>query len=249
MNILRFVLNLLFPPRCVFCDRIMEPNTEICICGECTPRPKLCADSLCCVKCGKPIVTAGESGQCYSCMNTTGKYFDRIASVFVYGGLVKESIHRYKIEGIKSYSYAYASCMQAKLYEEYGNIVFDLMCGTPSHGDKAFISGFDHTDELCRRLSPLIDVRYESGLLFKTRETLKQSMLSFEERKTNLTDSIAVNADFDIKGSTVLLVDDICTTKATIIECSRALKAAGAKRVYALTLATSVKKSDFRKYT
>lgn len=250
MKLLDFALNILFPPRCVFCDRVMEPNTEIRYCGVCEPRPKLCGDLLCCKKCGKPIVSHGDKKQCYYCMNTRSKYFDRIVSVFVYGGLVKESIHRYKIEGVKCCAPTYATCMSARFYEEYDGTEFDFMCSAPSHSKKSERIGFNHTEELCAKLAPILNIPYKPRLLYKTRKTEKQSMLSPQERRTNLVNSVAVKPDIDIKGNTVLLVDDVCTTRATITECSRALKAAGAKRVFALTLATSVKsvrKSNMRR--
>lgn len=228
----------------MFCDRTMEPNAEVCICGSCPEHVTLCSASPCCEKCGKPLISYGDKKLCYFCLNTKSKHFDKIVSVFTYDNLVQESIRRYKINGIASYAPTYAVCMQGRFFEEYGDTDFDFMCGTPSHTDKLKKGGFDQTDELCRRLSPLIGVPYRSRLLYKTRETEKQSTLGVAARRTNLTDSIAVAEGENVEGATALLIDDVCTTRSTIIECSRALKAAGAKRVFALTLATTEKKAE-----
>ena len=127
----------------MFCDRTMEPNAEVCICGSCPERVTLCSASPCCEKCGKPLISYGDKKLCYFCLNTKSKHFDKIVSVFTYDNLVQESIRRYKINGIASYAPTYAVCMQGRFFEEYGDTDFDFMCGTPSHTDKLKKGGFD----------------------------------------------------------------------------------------------------------
>ncbi len=78
----------------------------------------------------------------------------------------------------------------------------------------------------------------------KTKKTLPQKELNFSQRAENLRGSVSCGAD--VSGMTVLLIDDVLTTGATADECTRALKAAGAKAVYVATLATTVKKYSER---
>ncbi len=235
---LKILKRLIYPPNCVFCRRILEINSAINTCGKCSQWIQFIEDMVCCKKCGKPIVGYNEKQLCYFCLNTNKRYFDRIISVFTYDGLVRESIIRFKAHGYREYVETYTDCMMARFYEEYPDIKFDIMCGAPSHDTKNRKKAFDPVDLLCKRLSDKIDIKYEGNVFDSIRNTEKQSALGLAARQLNMKDSLAVMDGADVSGKNVLLIDDVCTTRATIIECSRALKSAGAKKVYALTIAT-----------
>ncbi len=237
-NIFKFLKRIIFPPCCVFCDRIIEINSKINACGKCSDMIEFTSDKVCCKKCGKPIVGYNEKQLCYFCTNTSAMYFNRIVSVFTYDGLVRNSVIRYKGSGYREYTDTYADCMTVKFYDEYNDIPFDFICGVPSHDNKYNKKDFDQVDLLCRALCKRLSLKYETNIFKFVRKTGKQSTLGYDERQKNMKDSIAVSHCVDVSGKTVLLIDDICTTRATIIECSRALKSAGAKKVFALTLAT-----------
>lgn len=231
--------NLIFPPRCVFCERIMELNTVRRVCGRCSKTIVFCSSGLCCVKCGKPIVSFGKEQLCYFCIAKKPKYFDRIASVFEYSGHVREAILRYKEMGRASYAREFGECMAGRFFEELDGLEIDFICAVPSHADKKVKFGFDQVELLCRELAALTDIPYLPGVLVKKRKTRKQHSLSFEERQKNIADSMETKAPEDVVGKSILVVDDVCTTRATLSECSRALKNSGARRVYGLTLATT----------
>ncbi len=125
--------------------------------------------------------------------------------------------------------------MAARFYEEYSGIAFDFICGAPPHDKK---KDFDQVDILCKKLSAIIGVPYKRRLFFQNRKTLKQSTLGYKERQKNLKDSLCIKNRAVTEGKIVLLVDDICTTRSTLNECARALKASGVKAVYAITVAT-----------
>ncbi len=241
VDILNFIKNIFFPPKCVFCDRLMEPNVLSRVCGECSGEIDLCATHTCCVKCGKPIVSFGERQKCYFCMNKRVQYFNRIASAFVYDGIVRESILRYKFHSVQGYAKTYAECMAAVYFDEFDGLGVDFICAAPSHSNKKVEYGFDQVEMLCKLLSDITKVDFKRGVLRKTRKTKRQSTLGFAERAENLMESIAVTKRHNVQGKTILLVDDICTTRATITECAKVLKHAGAKKVFALTLATTLK--------
>ncbi len=244
INIFKIIKNFFFPPQCIFCDRFLEINAESCICDACKTVVKRCADKICCEKCGKPIVSHGKKVRCFHCIENKTQYFDRIVSVFEYNGVVQQSVQRYKGRKIQSYAVTYAECMAERLEQEYRDIKFDLICAVPSSSDKKVTQGFDNVELICKYLSAKTGIPLQKEALRKIRRTDKQTRLNYQERAENIKNSVAVKKSAAIYDKTVLLVDDVCTTRATLTECSRALKKAGAKQVFCLTLATAIKKID-----
>ena len=234
-EIIQFVVNLIFPPRCIFCHKFLEPNCKSRVCGECFNHIDFCADSVCCVKCGKPIVSYDRKQQCYFCSNEKTKWFNRIVSVFTYEGAAKEAILRFKSKGLNGYAEAFSDCMMVSINDEYKDIVFDCIVGAPPHNTK---KGFDQTDLLCKKLSHKLNIPYKKNALYHIRPVKKQINLGFNERRINMLYSLALRKNIDVADKSVLLVDDICTTRSTLMDCSRCLKKGYAKSVYAITVAT-----------
>lgn len=214
------------------------------MCDACKTAVKRCADKICCEKCGKPIVSHGKRVRCYHCIENSTQYFNRIVSVFEYDGQVKQSVQRFKGRKIQSYAKTYAECMAERLEQEYKDIKFDLMCAVPSSSNKKLTQGFDNVELICKYLSSQTGIPMQKNALKKIRRTDKQTRLNYYERAENIKNSMSVNEADAVRDKIVLLVDDVCTTRATLTECSRALKKAGAKKVFCLTFATAIKKYD-----
>ena len=77
-------------------------------------------------------------------------------------------------------------------------------------------------------------------ILFRSRETPPQTQLPEEERRKNVRHAFSLNPERSVKGKTLVLVDDVYTSGATVNECSRTLIRAGARGVYVFTLARTV---------
>ncbi len=238
-NFLKFIKNFFFTPKCVFCDFTLEINCFEPVCSKCLAKTNPCRAQLRCEKCGKSIASHGKRALCYFCLSKTPKFFNKIHSVFEYSGIVQDSILRYKSVNIESYSRTYAKLLYSEFLREYKDIPFDFICGAPSHTNKKLTQGFDNVEIICKRLSKLTKIPFLKGGIKKIRKTAKQTSLGYKERLANLRNSMVAKDPWAVKGKTILLIDDVCTTRATVIECSRALKFAGAKAVYALTLATT----------
>lgn len=112
----------------------------------------------------------------------------------------------------------------------------ELITYVPLTDRKLRERGFNQAKLLARYLAQEVDLPLVEALM-KTRETQPQAELGRKERRTNLKDSFAPVRT--IHRDEVLLIDDVFTTGATATECSKALKHAGAKRVYVVTLARS----------
>ena len=243
MNLFKFLINYFFPVQCIFCDKTMEINAVKAVCPECEAEIVQSKKKLCCVKCGKPVVSYGKRKICYFCYDNKTKYFDRIVSAFEYGGNIKESVLRYKGKGYQSYAPLYAEYMAETVRKHYGDLKFDIMCGAPSHKDKKREKGFDNVELIGEFMQKKLKIPFVCDGIKKIRMTPRQTGLKYRERQENLKNSMTAD-EAVVGGKNVLLIDDVCTTRATIIECSRALKAAGAKRVYAVTFATTARKIE-----
>ena len=233
-KIIDFVLKIIYPPKCIFCTTILEPNCNLQICGKCSCEIKFCCDVVCCEKCGKPIVSFGEKKLCYYCLNNKNA-FNKAVSVFVYEDAVKKSLIKFKEKGLKAHRDIYVNCMTAQFFDKYSDIKFDFLCGVPAHNKS---KDFDQVDLLCKSLSKKIGIPYKKNTFRHTRKTAKQSTLGYKDRQKNMANSLKTTKRTDAYSKVILLIDDICTTRSTLNECARALKESGAKKVYALTVAT-----------
>jgi len=116
----------------------------------------------------------------------------------------------------------------------------DVIVPVPLHPKRLRWRGFNQSVLLARQVSAVFHVPVDPFLLKRNIETPPQTQLSEEERRRNVRGAFVVNAEKSVEDRSVLLLDDVYTSGATVNECSRCLKRAGAKEVYVLTLARAV---------
>ena len=211
------LLDLLFPPRCVFCSRLLHRGEE----GIC-PR---CQQEL-------PWALGAEAEQ-------TGEFFSLCASPLWYQDQVRASFHRYKFKGVRGYSRTYgrlvAQCVQDHLAGRY-----DLITWVPLSRARLRQRGYDQAMLLASAAAlELDDVAAET--LCKVRDTEAQSGLGKNDasRRANVLSAYQVTDPALVEGRRVLLIDDIVTTGSTLSECARVLRTAGATDVVCAALARS----------
>ena len=211
------LLDLLFPPRCVFCCRLLHRGEE----GIC-PR---CQQEL-------PWALGAEAEQ-------TGEFFSLCASPLWYQDQVRASFHRYKFKGVRGYSRTYgrlvAQCVQDHLAGRY-----DLITWVPLSRARLRQRGYDQAMLLASAAAlALDDVAAET--LCKVRDTEAQSGLGKNDasRRANVLSAYQVTDPALVEGRRVLLIDDIVTTGSTLSECARVLRTAGATDVVCAALARS----------
>jgi ComF family protein len=107
----------------------------------------------------------------------------------------------------------------------------------PLHPRRLRWRGFNQSVLLGREISRRYNIALDRFALRRITATPPQSQLTVDERRRNVRDAFAVHPERPVKNKTILLVDDVYTSGATVNECSRALQRAGAKEVYVLTLA------------
>ena len=241
-KVVNYILNFIFPPKCIFCGKLLEINTDRHFCNDCRNGIPYLKNMICCNRCGKPLVSFGDKVLCYNCINETHFYYKQIASVFEYENEPRESILRYKTNPKPLYAKIYAELMFERYLEVYSGEKIDFIVNVPSDKKRIAKKGADHAGLICEEFSKISGIPYYKDCLKKIRKTKKQSTLSYTERQTNLNNSIRVSNPDRVEGKTVLILDDVCTTCASIKECSRELKFCNCKKILALTLCTTPKK-------
>lgn len=108
----------------------------------------------------------------------------------------------------------------------------------PRSGAAKRQNGYDHTSELCRSISKITALPF-SFALKRSRGGRMQKKLSGEERRRNIRNRFFVSRETDLAGKTVLLLDDVTTSGATLLECRRVALSAGAARVVPCVIAVS----------
>ena len=121
--------------------------------------------------------------------------------------------------------------------EEYCWSDYDLIIPVPLHPRKARERGFNQSGVLSAGLSRRTGISLSKRALVRTRYTKTQTRLSRKDRQENVEGAFRLSAGADLNGKSVILVDDVYTTGATVNECAKVLIAAGVVKVDVLTLA------------
>lgn len=165
-------------------------------------------------------------------------YIHRAYYTLVYNRYMREVIADYKFNG-KSYLYKPLALLMLKTIEEKALIdEIDIIMYIPAHRRKEAKRGYNQAELLASYIGKLLDKEVSHSLI-KTRYTRDQGKLSRLERMNNLKDSFKIRAREEIRGKTILLVDDIITTGTTIEEVGKILIKNEARKVYGLALTSS----------
>ena len=228
-RILSKITDLFFPRRCTICDRVIASQEGICDTCRKKAHP-LNGDT--CMKCGKKI--RGNNAYCYDCMRREHS-FERNFSVFEYP-VIRESLYRFKYRGRAEYAAYYAR----KAYELHGKRIMELhadaIVPVPLHKSRLRMRGYNQAKELAKELSSFIGVEVCDDLIKRVKSTKALKTLDVCERQNNLKKAFLIMQN-DVKLKTIIVVDDIYTTGATLDAVTEVCKAAGIEHVYSLTVA------------
>ncbi len=235
-NIGKLILNLIYPPRCIFCGKRLSPKTKLFVCDHCSNNLPYCKVYKRCKVCGNPIPDEHEfCRRCY----LTRSYVTASTSPFVYVDNVRNAIIAMKrpenIGNARVLSFYIAGMVKS----DFSQVAFDAVVSVPPRR-KRRKDNYDQAGELGKEVAKRLSLPYISNALSQTREIKKQSSLNFDARIKNVKDAFKVKKPDKVKGKIILLIDDIRTTGATLNECGKALKEAGAYRVYSATSGTTV---------
>jgi len=212
MSFLSSLLDLFFPPKCVFCGKVLG------------------AAHTWCARCGTELPFTRDGGK------RDGDVYDFCIAPLYYEGAVRKSILRYKFRGASSYAGVYGKILAGSISDNL-SAEYDVISWVPLSNKRRHSRGYDQSMLLALATAlELGEVAVET--LTKPHDVTAQSELTGkEERRANISGAYeAVDPEL-IAGKRVLLIDDIVTTGSTLDECARVLLASGAQRVICAALA------------
>lgn len=189
-------------------------------------------DGAICSHCGRKLETTAPV--CGTCKNRLTD-LDAGRSVFLYEGTAAELIKRFKYANERYLARVFAVYL-AKLYEESG-FVADAAVSVPMLEEDEKKRGYNQTVLLAEAFSAMTGLPALSPLV-KKKTTEHQSQLSGRDRLKNLESAFKVSGKDSVEGRSLIIVDDVTTTGATLQAVAKELKRNGAARVYALTAAS-----------
>lgn len=206
MKIFDLLSHLLFPEKCILCNRILK-GEESDLCHDCRINEPQC-----------PI------------LSDKYPFIDRWTALWYYEDTVRGSLLRYKFHGKRHYAQAYGRLLAMKLVREE-RVDFDILTWVPVGDKRRRKRGFDQVELLAEGLGIALGYTPQK-LLKKIRNNPPQSgIVGAAQRRANVLGAYQVLRPELVAGRRILLLDDIITTGATAGECARVLLTAGATEV------------------
>ena len=207
-------LNLCYPNVCGVCEKI---NNNY-ICNKCNMKIK---------QYKKSNIDNIDSN----------KRFNTHAYIFIYDGIIRKKIIKYKFLNAPYLYYFFSSVIldDLKLIEYIKQ--FDIIIPVPIHKKRRKKRGYNQSELIAKELSKKLNIQLHMNVLYKYINNLPQSSLNQEERKHNIKDAYILKNKELIKNKNILIFDDIYTTGNTVNECSKLLKNAQVNNIGVLTIA------------
>lgn len=205
------LLDLLFPKFCCGCGKM-----DTYLCGKCFNEIDLI---------NMPLQLEFEQ-----------QYISNIQAVAYYEHVMRAAIHAFKYEYVQGLGQALAHY----IYYTTQLPKADVITAVPIHKDREAERGFNQAALLAEQLSQLTNSTYCNTLMRTQFTTSQASITDRQQRLKNIKNHFCIAnavATEQVKDRTVLIIDDVCTTGATLNECARVLLETGAKSVEGLVLA------------
>ena len=240
VNILQSCFDFIWPRTCEICGGPVEqPGRHVCT--ACLEHIPFVQQVGCCSICGRAVDGLDCDFLCEECAApATRPVFDRVGSLMRFEGAARRLILDYKFNRHLWLTNDLVAWLYAALIVRFQVAAIDLVLPMPSTLFHRMDRGYNQCEYLAKPLAKLIGRPYSASILRRKGHPKRQSHLTAEERRKNAIDTFCVRHPERVEGFTVLVIDDVLTTGSTLSECARALKAAGAKRVWCLTLAHSI---------
>jgi ComF family protein len=228
------VVDLLFPPHCVACDHL-----GAWLCAHCLDEIEAIHPPICC-HCGLPVDGPGTQDLvapiCERCQEAPPQ-LERLMAFAFHSGPLREAIHQFKYNDLRALAAPLGKLMAdgwSTLSADIHDV--DVVVPVPLHATRQRQRGYNQAALLARELGARLHWPVVENVLIRTKATLPQVELNSEERQANVRDAFQC-LDSRLSSKRVLLIDDVCTTGATLTAACAALRDGGAALAWAYTLA------------
>ena len=194
----------------------------------------------CCRRCGRDAVGLDGEFLCTGCRETR-PHFDRVASAVFFEAEARDLVNAFKFHYDAWLRDDFVDWMEGVLRARFRVEEIDIVVPVPSTVAHRWDRGYSPCVELARPLARRIGRPFGRFVMCRRGRPARQRGLDEAARRENVVDTFAELRPSAVRGRTVLVVDDIMTTGATLSECAAELKRAGASRVWCVTLARTAK--------
>jgi competence protein ComFC len=228
--------HLLWPAVCVNCGTTIIDSSDT-LCRNCWTELLNCTTDSYCRRCGRDAAAAAiVNERCPACVEEDF-HFDAIARCARYDGTVKSMILAFKNSHCEL-APMLAGIARTSLDSSSFCDNIDYLVPVPLHWARRLKRGYNQAALVAKKLC-VNDIKLSNDLVRIRNTPIQPSFTSPAARTRNVADAFAVRNGHDFADKTICLVDDVKTTGATLNECAKTLKQAGAKKVYALVLAVA----------
>ena len=228
------MLRALVPKACHACGGREYGQDRKPLCAKCTSKIIMPPINTCSV-CGRPLefdyeIDTQESYMCHDCLEKPPLY-ERNIHALGYGGPVRELIHKFKFQSQPYLAKTLAMTGREVLEPWFAQQGDAVIIPVPLARQKLFERGYNHAYLLAVHFARWGEMELSEGNLQRIRNTQPQFGLKPDQRKKNVRGAFAVRDPRAIKGRTIILLDDIFTTGATIEECCKVVMKAKPKEI------------------
>lgn len=217
-------VDFIYPPICLLCERLFEQGRWLC------------------PTCWQEIYDSAKAGLFFSSIDfnflNESIFFDGLYVVWDFSPSLEVCIHHIKYNGMKHLGFAFGELLGLFL-SNWGFALrdWDGLVPVPLHRVRQRERGYNQSEWIARGISHVVGIPLEKDWVIRKRATKTQTALSREERLDNVNDAFALPKEISVKGKSILLVDDVVTTGATMNACAKVFKENGASRVVGIALA------------
>lgn len=224
---------LLFTNRCKYCGELLGRGEHFC---------KDCLENLPVIKGEKCKYCGAEKSRCNCKKHKLG--YDGITAPFYFEDSIKKSIHMFKFSQKIFLGEILAHDMAMAVRQDFPEKTFDFICYVPFSRKQKLSRAYNQSEILAENLARELNLPV-CRVLTKNFETKTQHKMDATKRKGNVFGVYDIKNGTNVKGKTILLVDDVKTSGSTLDDCAYILKIRGASEVYCVTAAIAgVKKKE-----
>ncbi len=210
------LLNFAYPPFCLLCEARLDGD-----------------ERHVCKTCWQGLPNYDDSGELPD--DLRGRGFSHIISLWPFGDEVQKIVHVLKYVRMLSLGARIGSDLAGIISRHQLYRSADLIVPVPLHKNRFRERGYNQSALISKSAAGGAGAEFRDDVLLRVRNTKSQAQLNAVARQKNMVGAFEVANVREVKGKKVIVVDDVCTTGATLQGCCEALLAAGATQVLALT--------------